>query len=147
MINSDNHHLPLPSFLFYEKFPVKEPLLPGGAPRQAFFSFQPVVLPTPGLEKMSGLEDNAMFLPKQEPIFENGGFPYSAAPPFRNMLSLLKSNDDIFPLPQTAPSASTPKTPPYTGYPVQTVSHIAWHLPVLPSHPPTPWLLPIIHGY
>ena len=72
---------------------------------------------------------------------------YSAAPPFRNMLSLLKSNDDIFPLPQTSPSASTPKTPPYTGYPVQTVSHIAWHLPVLPSHPPTPWLLPITHGY
>jgi len=104
---------------------VKEPLLPGGAPRQAFFSFQPIVLPTPGLEKMSGREDNAMFLPKQEPIFENGGFPYSAAPPFRNMLSLLKSNDDIFPLPQTSPSASTPKTPPYTGYPVQTVSHIA----------------------
>ena len=66
-------------------------------------------------------DDNAMFLPKQEPIFENGGFPYSAAPPFRNMLSLLKSNDDIFPLPQTSPSASTPKTPPYTGVSIMCV--------------------------
>ena len=84
-----------------------------------------------------------MFLPKQAPVFENEGYPVSVTPPFRNMLSLLKSNDDIFPLPQTAPSASTPKTPPYTGYPVQTVSHIAWQ----PSPPPTPWLLPIIHEY
>ena len=96
---------------------------------------------------MFGLEDNAVFLPKQAPVFENEGYPVSVTPLFRNMLSLLKSNDDIFPLPQTAPSASTPKTPPYTWYPVQTVFHIAWHLPVLPSHLPTPWLLPIIHGY
>ena len=96
---------------------------------------------------MFGLEDNAVFLPKQAPVFENEGYPVSVTPPFRNMLSLLKSNDDIFPLPQTSLSASTPKTPPYTVCPVQTVSHIAWHLPVLPSHPPTPWLLPIIHGY
>ena len=96
---------------------------------------------------MFGREDNAVFLPKQVPVFENGGFPGSVAPTFRNMLSLLKSNDDIFPLPQTSPFASTPKTPPYAGCPVQTVFHIAWHLPVLPSHPPTPWLLPIIHEY
>ena len=92
---------------------------------------------------MFGQEDNAVFLPKQEPVFESEGFPGSVTLSFRNMFSLLKNNDDIFPLPQTSPSASTPKTPPYTGYPVQTVSHIAWQ----PSPPPTPWLLPIIHKY
>lgn len=75
---------------------------------------------------MFGQEDNAVFLPKQEPVFESEGFPGSVTLSFRNMFSLLKNNDDIFPLPQTSPSASTPKTPPYTGYPVQTVSHIAW---------------------
>lgn len=74
---------------------------------------------------MSGREDNAVFLPKQVPVFENEGFPDSVTPLFRNMLSLLKSNDDMFPLSQTSPSASTPKTPPYTGCPVQTVFHIA----------------------
>lgn len=96
---------------------------------------------------MSGQEDNVVFLPKQAPVFESEGYPGSVTLSFRNMLSLLKSNDDIFPLLQTALSASTPKTPPYTGCPVQTVFHIAWHHPVLPSHPPTPWLLPIIHEY
>ena len=49
---------------------------------------------------MFGLEDNAVFLPKQAPVFENEGFLGSVTPPFRNMFSLLKNNDDIFPLPQ-----------------------------------------------
>jgi hypothetical protein len=39
MIDSDNHCLPLPSFLFYVKFPVKEPLPPKARPgRHSFLS-------------------------------------------------------------------------------------------------------------
>ena len=96
---------------------------------------------------MSGQGDSGAFLPKQEPVFASEGFPGSVTLSFRNMLSLLKNNDDIFPLPQTSPSASTPKTPPHTGYLAQSVSHTACHHPGLPSHPPIPWLLPVIHGY
>ena len=101
--------------LFRSKISVERALAPKGAPRQAFSSFQPVVLPTPGLEKMFGQEDNAVFLPKQEPVFESEGFPGSVTLSFRNMLSLLKNNDDIFPLPQTSLSASTLKTPHIPG--------------------------------
>ena len=47
----------------------------------------------------------------------------------------------------TIPFAPAAKPPPYTGCLVQTVSHTAYHHPELPSHPPIPLLLPVIHEY
>lgn len=39
MVDSNDHHLPLPSFLFYVKFPLKEPLPPKARPgRHSFLS-------------------------------------------------------------------------------------------------------------
>lgn len=115
--------------------------------QQRLFLFQPVKLPTPGPGQMPGPEDNAAFPLKQAPAFESAGLPDSANQSAHGTLPLSRNSDDTLPFPQTIPFAPTTKTPPYIGYPVQSVSHTIWHHPSLPSHLPIPWLLPVIHGY
>lgn len=115
--------------------------------RQRLFLFQPVKLPTPGPGQMPGLEDNAAFPLKQAPAFESAGLPDSADQLVHDTLPLSKNSDDTLPFLQTVPFVPIAKTPPYTGYLAQSVSHTVWHLPVLPSHLPIPWLLPVTHGY
>ena len=96
---------------------------------------------------MPGQEDNAVFPLKQAPAFESAGLPDSANHSAHGTLPLSRNSDDTLPFPRTIPFAPTTKTPPYIGYPVQSVSHTIWHHPSLPSHLPIPWLLPVIHGY
>ena len=115
--------------------------------RQRCFLFQPVKLPTPGPGQMPGLEDNAAFPLKQAPAFGIAGLPDSADRSVHGTPPLSGNSDDTLPFPRTLPFAPTTKTPPYIGYPVQSVSHTVWHHPSLPSHLPIPWLLPVTHGY
>lgn len=96
---------------------------------QRLFLFQPVKLPTPGPGQMPGLEDNAASPLKQAPAFESAGLPDSADRSIHDTLPWSKNSDDTLPFPRTIPFALTPKTPPYIGYPVQSVSHTVCHLP------------------
>ena len=96
---------------------------------------------------MPGLEDNAVFPLKQAPAFENAGLPGFADQSIHDTLPLSKNSDDTLLFPRTIPFAPTTKTPPYIGYPVQSVSHTVCHRPELSLPLPTPWLLPAIHEY
>lgn len=91
-----------------------------------------------------GWEDNVNAFPlKQAPAFGLGL-------PVLQLISswyasLVKNNDDT-PFLQLLLLLSG-KTPPYTGYLAQIVSHTAYHAhPELPLHLDS-WLLPVIHEY
>ena len=78
---------------------------------------------------MPGLEDNAASPLKQAPAFESAGLPDSADRSIHDMIPWSKNNDDTLPFLQTVPFVPIAKTPPYTGYLAQSVSHTICHPP------------------
>ena len=89
---------------------------------------------------MPGLEDNAVFHLKQAPAFESALQIEQFTIRFlcQEIAMILSLFSEPFLLLQQ------PQTPPYIGYPVQSVSYTVRHHPELPLPLLTPWLLPTI---